>query len=176
MGFQTASLMRGFRKIQFISTHSRRIQLRTCNRIGCHGDNALESRVVFGGFPVRISGGHRVFWPRFPRDYSTLPGKCWDSTLIRPRQLPSRSFPLHYSSDIHIIRRNIVSMLNAYILRTYENLKRRRGPATANWRHITCDTLLTWWTKDLLKDTPNSVQVSYKILRILQIILRWRLR
>lgn len=31
------------------------------------------------------------------RDLSVPPGKCWDNTSIRPRTLPTKSFPVYYS-------------------------------------------------------------------------------
>jgi hypothetical protein len=47
---------------------------------------------------------------------SVLPGKFRDRTSIRPRPLPSESFPIHYQSST--IRRYIISILNASLNNT----------------------------------------------------------
>jgi hypothetical protein len=49
----------------------------------------------------KIRSGRRLSWLMyFLWFYSVRPGKCQDSTPIRPLPLPSKSFPLHYSPII----------------------------------------------------------------------------
>jgi hypothetical protein len=68
------------------------------NRTGCSGTNILG--LYSGGACFQSRLGQWLSCLRFLWFPSAAPSKCWDSTVIRPQLLPSKSFSSHCSSTI----------------------------------------------------------------------------
>jgi hypothetical protein len=66
------------------------------NRAGWRSGKSLGTHSGVARFEFRPE--HRRSWMRFFVIFPAFPGKFRDSTYIRPRPLPSRSFPIHISS------------------------------------------------------------------------------
>jgi hypothetical protein len=128
------------------------------NVTGCHvfSEWGPESRgnalgLYSGGSRFESRLGRLLSWLRFLIVFSVLPGQCWDSTSIRPRPLPSKSFPNYHPT----IRGCIVQLLKPSL-----NNPRKKINRPCGWMNKIAVIPKVSWT---LKDSSHASRIRFPL-------------